>query len=125
MTTTSTYKMKGCNNEEHICSRCGRTELNRVIWLAPIDTDGNEIAEAAPYGTNCAARLLAPKTERSTAGTLVNLAKAYAYVAKWNTGEYPLTAIANAVGVKYNVWANVERGVLTFNTPTGWVEVAR
>jgi hypothetical protein len=121
--STTAYIIKGCNNEEHICARCGRTELNRVIWLAPLDSDGNEIAEASPYGTTCAARLMAPKAERRTAEQLVRIAKAVAYITRWNTGEYPLHRIADAVGVKYNVWASAEGSVIKVNTPTGWVQV--
>jgi hypothetical protein len=120
---TTTYTLKGCNDEETICARCGRTELNRVVWLAELDEDGNE-SKPEPYGTTCAARLLTPKQQRGTADHLVRIAKAVTYIRRWNTGAYSLDDIRNAVGVKFSVWATVEGNEISVNTPTGWMVVA-
>lgn len=119
---TTTYQIKGCNADETTCACCGRDDLNKVVWLAPVDADGNE-GQAEPYGTTCAARLVAPKAQKAVASTLTNLGKAYAFVAKWADSEYTLDQISNTVAVKFNTWAVVEGNTLKFNTPTGWVEV--
>lgn len=120
-TTTATYRIKGINGDEHSCACCGRNDLTKVVWLAALDADGNE-GPAAPYGTTCAARLVAPKGARGAADQLVRISKAVAFVEK-HAATHPLDAIRNAVSVKWNVWANVEGNTLQINTPTGWVKV--
>lgn len=52
------YRYYGINDDESVCSHCGKTGLKRVVWLAQLDEDGNEISEPTPYGTNCAAEML-------------------------------------------------------------------
>lgn len=118
----SGYKVKGTNGDETTCACCGRDDLTRVVWLAPVDADGNE-RQAEPYGTTCAARLVAPRQTRTMASQLVNVSKAIAFVHKYAGLGYDLDDIRNAVGVKFNVWASVEGGVVKVNTPTGWVVV--
>jgi len=67
--------------------------------------------------------VMTPRAERGTADQLVRLAKAHAYVTKWNNGDYTLRQIADAVSVKFGVWADVEHGRMQFKTPTGWVQI--
>jgi hypothetical protein len=121
-TTATKYIVKGSNGDETACACCGRNDLERVVWLAPLDADGNE-GKAQPYGTTCAGRLISPKNARGVAGTLVKVSKAMAFVAKWADSEYSLEDIRNAVEVKFNVWANVEDSTLFFNLETGRVAV--
>lgn len=52
------YILKGVNSDANECSQCGRVELKKVVWLEPTDADGQSAGEAAPYGVNCAAKLL-------------------------------------------------------------------
>lgn len=67
-----TYILKGINDDQDTCSKCGKTGLKRVYWLAAVDADGVD-HEPAPYGSDCAARLLWPgkpattKTKRENA----------------------------------------------------------
>ena len=122
MTTTTTYTVKGINADECTCACCGRNDLTKVVWLAELDADGHE-SDAAPYGTDCAARLMTPKAARGTARQLVNLTKAMTFIAKYADSGYSLDQIRNAVSVKFNVWASVEGDTLSLNTPTGWVKV--
>ena len=122
MYMTTTYRIKGIKNDETTCACCGRNDLTKVVWLAPLDEDGNEF-DAAPYGTTCAARLMTPKTARSTSTTLAKIAKAVDYIARWDQPQVTLDALRNAVGVKFNVWASVEGNTLSINTPSGWVAV--
>ena len=55
---TKRYALKGINDEETVCTICGRVELKRVMWLQELDSDGNEIGEAIHCGTTCGAHLL-------------------------------------------------------------------
>ena len=52
------FRLMGTNDDHNTCEFCGRTNLKRVVMLAPLDPDGNVEGEAAPYGTSCAATLL-------------------------------------------------------------------
>lgn len=52
------YNFKGINDEHDTCECCGRTNLKRVVWLAPADQDGNDTGDAIPHGTQCAAKVL-------------------------------------------------------------------
>ena len=52
------YRYYGVNDDESVCSHCGKTGLKRVVWLAVLDEEGNEVSEPAPYGTTCAAEML-------------------------------------------------------------------
>lgn len=121
--TSTTYTIKGTNGDETTCACCGRDDLTKVVWLAEKDADGNEM-QAAPYGTTCAARLLAPKNTRSVARELVGLSKAIAFITKWIDSDYSLDDIRNTVGVKFSVWATCEDNTISVNTPTGWVAIA-
>jgi hypothetical protein len=121
--TQSTYRIKGTNSDETTCACCGRDDLTKVIWLAELDADGAE-SQAEPYGTTCAARLLAPKDARSTSRQLLNISKAITFITKWIDSDCKLDDIRNTVGVKFNVWATCEQNTISINTPTGWVAVA-
>lgn len=52
------FKCYGINEDTDECTACGKKNLKRVVWLAPLDEDGNEVADPAPYGTDCAARMM-------------------------------------------------------------------
>lgn len=54
----------GVNDDESYCSCCGKTGLKRVVWLSALDGDGNVDAQAAPFGTTCAAYLLRITSEK-------------------------------------------------------------
>jgi hypothetical protein len=49
------YKLLGVNDDKDTCCQCGRSELKRVVWLEPVDSDGNAIGEPIHLGTTCAA----------------------------------------------------------------------
>lgn len=115
------YAVNGTNDDEHVCAKCGRTELRRVVWLTPLDADGNPVGPAQPYGTNCAARLIAPTERHSAAATLVALVDAMTYARKWIANSTSVDAIASAVRTRYGVRADVEAGRLVFHTAAGTV----
>lgn len=52
------FKLIGTNDEADTCCCCGKSGLKRVVWLVPLDVDGNPEGEAEHYGTSCAARML-------------------------------------------------------------------
>lgn len=52
------YAMVGINDEQDTCLCCGKAGLKRVVWLVPLDQDGNRDGNAEHYGTTCAARIL-------------------------------------------------------------------
>lgn len=51
------YTLKGINNDVETCAQCGKTNLKRVAWVAPVDADGGE-GEPMPVGVDCAGTLL-------------------------------------------------------------------
>lgn len=58
------YALKGINDEETVCSVCGRVELKKVMWLVELDADGNEAGDAFHCGTTCGARLMGKKVSQ-------------------------------------------------------------
>ena len=52
------YKVLGTNGDHDTCGRCGKTGLQRVVWLQAIDADGCDVGDAEPVGCNCAAKLM-------------------------------------------------------------------
>lgn len=64
------FKVYGINSDVDTCSECGKSNLKKVVWLMPLDSEGNELAaEPAPVGCDCAARMMGwsysrQKTER-------------------------------------------------------------
>lgn len=65
----SKYRYLGTDDEESVCSCCGRQGLKRVAWLEALDEEGNEISVPLPYGTTCAAHLMLgrhPKEKKPT-----------------------------------------------------------
>lgn len=59
--TAKRYTLKGVNDEENSCVVCGKIELRRVMWIAELDEDGNEVGDAFHCGTTCGAKLLKRK----------------------------------------------------------------
>lgn len=55
------FSLKGINDEESVCSVCGKVELRRVMWLVELDADGGEIGEPFHCGTTCGAKLMGRK----------------------------------------------------------------
>lgn len=56
-----TYQILGINQDSDNCSCCGKTNLNRVVWLK--DSNG----EINHYGTICAGRLIGNTRVKNTA----------------------------------------------------------
>lgn len=50
------YRVMGENDDASECACCGRTGLKRVVWMQPLDEDGNEVGEAVPFGRVCGAK---------------------------------------------------------------------
>lgn len=65
------YRYLGTNDDVGSCSCCGKQNLKRVVWLAELDADGNEVGEPGHYGTTCAGHLL-----RGTCGRKPTVAQA-------------------------------------------------
>lgn len=55
---TKKYAYKGTNNDQESCDVCGRVDLKKVMWLAELDADGNELGHIIATGTTCGAKLL-------------------------------------------------------------------
>ena len=51
------YRIVGINDDQDSCLCCGRTGLKRVVWMIPLDVDGNADGTPEHYGTSCAARI--------------------------------------------------------------------
>lgn len=56
--TDRRYRFLGINDEQDVCSCCGKKGLKRVVWLLDLECD-----DVAHYGTTCAAFLLAGRTK--------------------------------------------------------------
>jgi len=55
---TKQYTLKGINEDHDTCEVCGKTDLQKVMWLSEIDSDGNESGDPIAAGTTCGAKLL-------------------------------------------------------------------
>lgn len=55
------YEILGINQDESHCACCGKSNLNRVVWLK--DQEGN----INHYGTTCAGRLIGNTKVKNTA----------------------------------------------------------
>jgi hypothetical protein len=64
------YTLKAVNDDATECEICGRVELKRVMWIAELDVDGNEVADPFACGVVCGANLL--KQTVSKVNTRVN-----------------------------------------------------
>lgn len=58
------YKLKGINDDQDVCSVCGKVNLKRVAWLVAID-NGEEVGEVFPVGMDCAGRMLGWKENKT------------------------------------------------------------
>ena len=87
------YTLLAVNDEQTVCEVCGKVELKKVMWLAPLNEDGGIDGEAFAVGTTCGAKML-----KTTYGKLQTRVKTHAhlvYVKKEQLiREHPLTAIA-------------------------------
>ena len=53
------YRVYGINDDTDTCEVCGKTNLKRVVWMMPLDSEGNEVAaQPMPVGTDCASRMM-------------------------------------------------------------------
>jgi hypothetical protein len=52
------YAVKGINDDVDYCEVCGKRGLKRVVWLAELSKDGEELGDPMPVGTDCAGRMM-------------------------------------------------------------------
>ncbi len=53
------YRVYGINDDTDTCEVCGKTNLKRVVWMMPLDSEGNEVAaQPFPAGVDCAGRMM-------------------------------------------------------------------
>lgn len=127
MTTTAaaaaTYALKGVNSEEHTCSLCGRTNLVRVAWLAPLDADGNEVAAPSAYGTDCAALLLLGSKSASNNATVRKNGELLDLVARWLRKGHAAERCARGYTMRSGWSAEVVDGGVRCWNGLGWVTV--
>jgi hypothetical protein len=50
------YRVLGTNDDASTCLCCGRDGLKRVVWMQPLDPDGNDEGEPVHFGTVCAGK---------------------------------------------------------------------
>lgn len=50
------FRVMGTNDDASHCECCGRQGLRRVVWMQPLDEDGNEVGVPIPFGRVCAAK---------------------------------------------------------------------
>jgi hypothetical protein len=50
------YRVLGTNDDASDCCCCGRQGLKRVVWLQPLNEDGEECGEPVHFGRVCGAR---------------------------------------------------------------------
>ena len=120
----TTWKVKGVNDDTDTCELCGKHPIKRVVWMAPVDADGNEGAVQA-IGRCCAAKLLkisetriqrlaeqADETARYEALRTVHIVGNERSVADWaiesvggNGGSLTLLGFANGLKSAVERWA--------------------
>lgn len=54
--TKSKYRVLGTNDDASECLCCGRQGLKSVVWMQPLDEDGEEDGEPVHFGRVCGAR---------------------------------------------------------------------
>ena len=91
------FTLLGVNDDHDTCSLCGRTNLKRVAWLAPLDADGNEAGEAAPYGTDCAGALLLGRKDRKNTELVRSRGEALELARRLLAAGHPAAKVAQAV----------------------------
>jgi hypothetical protein len=113
---TRTFQLVGTDDNQSTCCCCGRTDLKRVVWLVPIDSDGGPAGEPEHYGTTCAARLLgyAHPTSASTKSRVEREARK---AAEDRRAEETARIFRAAVAT------TVVRGANRFGAPTAEVSV--
>lgn len=117
------YALTGINNDEHTCTLCGKANLVRVAWLAPLDADGNVEAAPSHYGTDCAALLLTG-TKRDAATVNRNAAR-LELVRSWlRKGHTPASCAAGYTN--RTAWsAEVVGDAVRCWTGFGWAVVSK
>lgn len=106
MNTTAAlkYEVLGSNDAASHCECCGRQGLRRVVWMRPLDEDGNAISDPIPFGRVCAA-----KAAGWTYGTTGDIDRKVAKLAV-ETHEKYLKLCSKAVGaLEWNQQIKAER----------------
>jgi len=113
---TRRYKLVGTDDSQSTCSCCGREDLKRVVWLVPLDSDGNQDGTPEHFGTTCAGRMLgyANPTAASTKNRVDREARK---AAEEHKADLIAQAFRNAVALE------VVRGSNRFGCPTATVQV--
>lgn len=88
------YGYKGTNNDYDTCEVCGKTNLNKVMWLVELDSDGGEIGEAFAVGTTCGAKLLGYSQKDFNKATR-NAAEVLRHKQNYAERHHPLTVQAD------------------------------
>ena len=115
------YKLMGSSDDANYCSCCGRQGLKRVVWLAPLDVDGNIEDEPAPYGTSCAATLLgyaypgAPKTKKLIEKAAAQAMKDAVNAECLRIRDEHLTLVHHAYYVLHAQAVDARLGLITIN----------
>lgn len=55
-TSQAMFRVLGENDDASECLCCGRQGLRKVVWLQPLDQDGNEVGEPVHFGRVCGAK---------------------------------------------------------------------
>lgn len=55
-TEQAKFRVLGVNDDASDCLCCGRQGLRRVVWLQPLDENGEECGEPVHFGRVCGAR---------------------------------------------------------------------
>ena len=100
------YQLRGINDEETVCSICGKIHLKRVMWIERMDEDGTVIGDAIHCGTTCGARLLSEKYSVSQMRTVVRNWEAYVKIEKEKLSrQHPNNDRCNEI---INHWNNMD-----------------
>lgn len=103
-TKNKKYKVKGVNQDMDVCDLCGKCNLKKVVWLAEINSQGEEVGDPFAVGTDCASKLLTGRKNTKVAKHIWELAKgldkAKEFVQKYKT-EKELNKVIDFLRVRY------------------------
>lgn len=125
-TTTSApkFRLLGVNDDASTCTLCGRTNLKRVAWLAPLDADGNEDGEAMAYGTDCAGNLLLGSKTAGNTKVVRTRGEALSLARRWLVAGHSPEAVAKGIWNRYGFQVEARGAVVRFYFGTERTEVA-